>query len=695
MLRLLSVLTAACIILPLFGCGGMSNPYAGEEGLKVLHNRESQDPKGFDPVRSSDVLSSTFIAQIYECLYQHSYLERPFKLEPCLAESMPEVSEDRLTYKIRIKKGVFFQDSPCFGLPHNRGRELTADDFVYSIKRLADVKCDTKGFWLIEGYVKGLDKFYEASQCKEKETDYATEIEGLKALDRYTLQFKLTKPYPRLLWVLSMTYTAAVAREAVEYYDEEFINNPVGTGPFRLKSWDHWHKIVMERNPGYRDEYYPSKGEPANPDTGYPGDEELGLLKDASKKLPLVDRVVWTIIKQDQPAWLYFLSGYVDISGIPKDSWNSAMASLMDLSPSMEAKGVRLFRYRSYSVGYTAFNMNDPILGMMHPERAQQLIEEKRKSAEEEKDKGKAAKLRKEAAEIEASLPKLPEENARKRKLRQALSLAYNRPERIVIFANGRAERAHSPIPPEFPCSDPDFVNPYTEYDLEKARKLLAEAGYPGGTGPDGKQLELSYETTGSSTTTIQYADFFRQELKKLGVKLKININTWNEFQKKLDNNTAQVYALSWVADYPDAENFLQLFYGPRGQGAGPNNANYCNPEYDRLFEKMEPLSDFDPDEAKRKWGLCRDMEKMVAEDCPWIFGLNYFSYTLCHKWRTNFKHHPFAYNTVKYHNVDPQLRLKLSSEWNMPTAWPAYTFLGMVFLIAGMFIYRVKKQSE
>jgi ABC-type transport system substrate-binding protein len=386
------------------------------------------------------------------------------------------------------------------------------------------------------------------------------------------------------------------------------------------------------------------------------------------------------------------------MSGIPKDSWNTAMSSLINLSPQMQDKGVKLYRTRSYSVGYTAFNMNGPVLGMKHPEKARMEIAGKREEADKAQAAGEAQKareLRAEADKLEELLPRLPELNEKRKKLRQAMSLAYNRPERIEIFANGRAERAHGPIPPEFPCWDPDFVNPYTEYNLEKAKKLLADAGYPGGTGPEGKQLELNFETTGASTGTMQYADFFRQEMKKLGIRLKINQNTWTEFQKKLDNNTAQVYALAWIADYPDAENFLQLFYGPSGQGAGPNNANYANPEYDRLFDEMSPLSDFNPQEAKRKYALCRRMEEMVAEDCPWIFGLNYYSYTLCHRWRKNFKPHPFAYNTMKYHNIDSQLRLKLSREWNKPTMWPAYIILALVIATAALFIYKVKKQSE
>jgi oligopeptide transport system substrate-binding protein len=274
------------------------------------------------------------------------------------------------------------------------------------------------------------------------------------------------------------------------------------------------------------------------------------------------------------------------------------------------------------------------------------------------------------------------------------MSLAYNRPERIEIFANGRAEPAQGPIPPGFIGYDADFRNPYSEFDIEKARRLLAEAGYPEGIGPDGKRLTLSFETTGTSTGTMQDADFFRQEMKKLGITIEITQNTWTQFQEKLRDGRAQVYGLGWIADYPDPENFLQLFYGP-SRSPGPNNANYQNPEYDRLFDEMSALSDIDPEESKRKYEVCREMEKMVTGDCPWIFGLYYYSYTLCHKWHRNYKPHAFAYNAMKYESVDPELRMKLSREWNRPFMVPAYLFLGVVALLATLFVYKVKKQSE
>jgi ABC-type transport system substrate-binding protein len=341
--------------------------------------------------------------------------------------------------------------------------------------------------------------------------------------------------------------------------------------------------------------------------------------------------------------------------------------------------------------------MNDPLIGMKHPDVCKREIIEKRKLADEAEKLGKseeAQRLRFEADSLEKELPFLEEKNLKRKKIRQAMSLAYNRLERIKIFANGRAEPAQGPIPPEFNGYDPNFRNPYSEFNLEKARQLLAEAGYPDGVGSDGKRLELNFETTGASTTTQQNADFFRQEMKKLGITININQNTWTEFQEKLRTNRAQIYGLGWIADYPDPENFLQLFYGPN-KSPNPNNANYENPEYDRLYEEMAVLSDFDPEESRRKHEICRQMEKIVTEDCPWIFGLTYWSYTLVQSWHKNFKPHAFAYNTYKYHSVDPALRRKLSIEWNKPTMFLAYVILAIVLTIAGLFFYKLKKQSE
>lgn len=671
-----------------FGCGGMSNPYTGEKGLIVLHNWLSQDPKGFDPCRASDVLSNSLIGLISEKLFQYSYLERPYKLVPCLSNGMYEISEDKLTYTIRVKRGVRFADDPCFTETGGKGRELTARDFIYSWKRLADTNNNPEGYWIFQGYIKGLDEFMEKSQTTDR-MDYDEPVEGIRAVDDYTIRIKLTKPYPRLPYVLAMNYTSAVPREAIEYYGDEFLNHPVGTGPFILTNWIHWNKLVFEKNPNFREEYYPSRGEP--------GDEKMGLLEDAGKRLPLCDRVVFTVIKQSQPAWLYFLSGYVDISGIPKDNWNTAMSSMYELSGEMKEKKIKLWRSRRLSIYYTAFNMNDKVIGLKYPEVQKKEIEEKRALAEKMKKEDnleRAEELLSEAQALERELPLLPELNEKRRKIRKAISLAYNRPVRIKIFENGRAEPAQGPIPPGIPAYNENIKNPYSVYNLEKARKLLAEAGYPEGKDENGESLVLQFETTGGSTETLQRADFFRQEMKKLGIEIKINQNTWTEFQEKLRTNRAQVYALSWVADYPDAENFLQLFYGPN-KSPNPNNANYENPEFDKLYEEMARLSDFNPVEANKKKELCDRMVRILINDAPWIFGLTYYSYTLVHSWRKNFKPHQFMDSSLKYQKVDPELRLRLSQKWNEPEPLPGLIVLGVFLVMAAMFVYKVTRQGD
>ncbi|MFN3967142.1 MAG: ABC transporter substrate-binding protein, partial [Endomicrobiia bacterium] len=280
--------------------------------------------KGFDPAYAEDLYSHTLMAQIYETLMQYSYLERPYKVEPLLAEEMPEISSDGLTYTFKIKKGVYFQKDPCF----KEKRELTAYDFVYSFKRIADIKTRSTGWWIFDKRILGLNEFREKTK-KEEKIDYEKiDVPGLKALDKYTLQIKLTQPYPQFLYVLTMMYTAAVPKEAVEYYGDEFLNHPVGTGPYKLTKWVRNSIIVLEKNPDFREEYYPTKGEPE--------DEKLGLLKDAGKKIPFIDKVEFHIFLEDQPMWLNFLKGNIDRSGIPKDNYSSAITPTKELVPELK-----------------------------------------------------------------------------------------------------------------------------------------------------------------------------------------------------------------------------------------------------------------------------------------------------------------------------------------------------------------------
>ncbi|MHC4479344.1 MAG: ABC transporter substrate-binding protein [Planctomycetota bacterium] len=616
---LLAGAAALCAVLPA-GCN--NDPYPPAEGKKIIYGALGEDPHGLDPVQAGDTLSGGIVAQIYDSLYEYHYLKRPYELKPCLAAAMPEVSEGGLTYTIRIKQGVLFQDDPCFTESGGKGREVTAEDFVYSIKRLADQGNKPRGWWLLQGKVVGLDEFHEESVKRAaagERMDYERTVEGLRAVDRYTLRIRLKERFPQLKYALEMSYTAAVPREAVEHYGEDFVNHPVGTGPYRLAEWSKRWRLVLERNPTYREEHYPSEGEP--------GDREAGLLEASGTRLPIVDQVYYTIIAEAQPAWIYFKQGYRDASGISKDNFQEAITPSKELTPEFTAKGVRLTKFPEMVVYYVAFNMIDPLVG----------------------------------------------EN---KELRQAMSLAYDTEWRIDHFYNGRAVSAQGPIPPDMFGHDPDLLNPYKQFDVEKARRKLAEAGHAGGIGPDGKRLELTYDIGQAGPAARQAALAFASDMERIGIAVNIVTNTWAEFLNKTHEGRLQVFSLGWILDYPDPENFLQLLYGPNGP-PGPNASYYDNPQFNRLFEKMKAM-----DNTPERQEIIAKMVEIVVEDAPWIPSIHRVSYILHHQWVKNAKPHAMTGGYVKYRDIDVELRERLRREWNRPNYGSLAGLLGVVVVI-------------
>ena len=574
------------------GCGKPEGP--PEESGMVLRLASASHIKGFDPVHAGDSPSIAVMALAYEPLLQYKYLERPYAVEPCLAAGMPEVSADGLVYRFRIRRGIRFVDDPCFAASGGAGRELVAEDFIYAFKRLADVKTQPTGWWIFDGKIVGLDAFYKASATGNG-VDYDRPVEGLRAPDPYTLEIELTGPYPQLLYVLAMTYTAAVAREAVEHYGEEFLNHPVGTGPYRLERWARGSKVILVRNPGWRGETYPTMGEG--------GDRELGLLDDAGKAVPFIDRIERTILVESQPRWLQFMKGQFDAGGIPKDNYDSAIGPDRELLPEMEGKGIKLLKTPTLVVTYAAFNLDDPVLGVH--------------------------KL-----------------------LRQAMAHAYDIERRIEIFANGRAIPAHGPLPPGLFGYDPDYRNPYRDYDVAKAKALLAEAGFPDGAGLPA----FAYDYV-ASTTARQQAELFKREMAEIGIGIELNASTWPQFLERVKGRKAQIWGLAWGADYPDPENFLQLLYGPNSS-PGPNGSNFDHPEYNELYDRMRIMPNGD-----ERLRLIRRMVDIVAEECPWILGTHPFAYTLQQAWLKNYKPHEVGHGLARYYRIDTDLRNKLLAE--------------------------------
>tara|TARA_R110000868_G_scaffold86182_10_gene241749 strand:+ start:2203 stop:3981 length:1779 start_codon:yes stop_codon:yes gene_type:complete len=569
----------ALTLLTLFSCTKKE-----EANEKVLNLVVGSEVKGMDPIYSNDRYSSNETARVYEGLLEYHYLKRPYQLAPNLAEAMPEVSNNGLTYTFKIKKGVKFHDDKAF--PGGKGRELVAEDFVYSIKRLADPKLQGLGWWVIDGKLKGLNEWRDKYASAEK-VNYDEVVEGVKALDTYTIQFNLTKPFPQFLYSLAMTFTFATAKEVVEHYGNEFLNHPVGTGPFMLPEFKQTNRIEYVVNPNYREKKFPCDA----------SEEFEAIAKEyCGKTLPLVKKIVVNIIKEDQPRWLNFQKGNLDYIGIPKDNFDAAVTPTNELATDLATKGIDLLIQPSLDVTYTAFNLDLDLL--------------------------------------------------KNKKLRQALSLAYDIDTSNKLFYNNRALPAQSLVPPGIAGYIKGYENPYRghgkEADIAKAKKLLAEAGYPEGKG----LKELTYDCP-SSTVSRQIGEYTKQQFAQIGVKLKVVQNTWPELQKKIDKRQVELWGIAWGADYPDAENFLQLLYGPN-RAPGANGSGYDNPEFNRLYASAAVMQD-----TPERTALYEKMVRMAAEEMPWIYGVHRQNYVLKHSWLKNYVITDFEAGSEQYLDVD------------------------------------------
>ena len=547
-------------------------------GEAVFHS-ETARIAGFDPAKAMDMASIQAISKVYEGLLQYSYLERPYRVEPCLAESLPECSPDGTVYTFRIRRGIYFQDDPCFTQSAGKGRELCAADFVYSVKRVADLKVGSSGYWVFRDRISGLDEFRDRSSTGP--TDYAEPVAGLEAPDRYTLRIRLKHPFPALLWILTMNYAYAVPHEAVEFYGDDFVSHPVGTGPYVLKSHLQNYRLEFVRNPkwgetGRVDRYPAGAGEP-----------------DAGKPMPFVDRIVQYVITDPSTRWLMFLAGQLEVTPLTRDNWDAVVTPDQKLSKPLADRGIVMDSIPALDTAYIGFNMDDPVVGT-------------------------------------------------NRFLRQAMMSAFNR-DRWVRFQNGRVMPALGPIPPMMRVSDVE-TSPFP-FDLAQSRELLVKAGYPGGIDPKtGRRLELTLELGAGDSETRELAEVLASFMEQVGIVLKPSFNNWPSFLKKIEQRRAQLFYLSWMADYPDPENFLQLFYGPNVT-PGANRCNYRNEEFDRLYEKAGVL-----EEGPGKRALYARMEAIVKNDCPWLFLHHSMTVVLKQPWLRNYKPHAFPMGMSKYY---------------------------------------------
>ncbi len=704
-------LLALFLPLAIAGCGDSpwNNPYsAADSGKNILYSSFSERPKHLDPVQSYSTNESTFTAQIYEAPLQYHYLKRPYTLIPCVAEEIPKprfldaggrelpagaaIKDIASTvYEIKIKRGIRYQPHPAFAknaagalIYQNLGvadladknvladftelgtRELNARDFEYQIKRLAHPRLHSPILGLMEDYIVGLKDY--AKKMKEVNVALAKSgkadawidltqypLAGVEVIDDYTYRIHLKGQYSQFLYWLAMPFFAPVPLEADRFFGQPGMVKknltldwyPIGTGPYMLTENNPNRAMVLVRNPNFRGETYPSEGEPA--------DVANGLLADAGKPLPFIDKLVFSLEKEGIPRWNKFLQGYYDSSGIASDTFDQAVrfssGGEAAVSDSMRAQGIKLSTSVAVSTYYMGFNMLDAVVGGGTDEKSR----------------------------------------ARARKLRQAISVAIDYEEYISIFQNGRGIPAQGPLPPGiFGMLDGKAgINPlvYTwdgaakRKPIEAAKTLLAEAGYANGLdAKTGAPLVLYFDVTAKGAEAKSTLDWYKAQFARLNIQLEVRPTDYNRFQDKIRKGNAQIYEWGWHADYPDPENFMFLLLGAQSKvkNQGENASNYVNPEFDRLYEEMKNM----PNSAERQQRIDR-MLNVLREDAPWLWGFHPKDYALYHAWYGNVKPNKIAYNTIKYQRLDPQLREQKRREWNQPLWWPFVA--GLLVLIALM----------
>jgi oligopeptide transport system substrate-binding protein len=692
--------------------GGLwNNPYpAAENGQAIFYTVFTERPKHLDPAQAYSANEYIFLSQIYQPPLQYHYLKRPYTLVPQAATAMPTVqyldknnhalpanaATQRIAYsvyEIHLKTDQKYQPHPAFALdaqgkpeylglskeelsrrytlndfPHTGTRAVTAADYVYQIKRLVHPAIHTPIGGLMSEYIVGLKEYAATLQQAQQAhpgqfldlNDYP--LEGVQVVDAHTYRIKVKGIYPQFIYWLAMPFFSPMPVEAERFYAQDGMqqNNltldwwPVGSGPYYLSENNPNQRMVLTRNPNFGVETYPAEGEP--------GDKAAGLLADAGKPLPLINKVVFTLEKETIPYWNKFLQGYYDVAGISSDSFDQAIAVSVggetNVSDAMRTQGIKLSTSVATSTFYMGFNFLDATVGG-YGERA--------------------------------------------RKLRQAIGIAIDYEEFVSIFANGRGVSAQSPIPPGiFGYREGEAgINHYI-YDwvngaaqrkpITEAKKLLAEAGYPNGLDEKtGQPLVLYLDTTSTGVGSKSQLDWLRKQLDKINIQLVPRATDYNRFQDKIRRGDTQMYYLGWNADYPDPDNFLFLLYGPQGKVAkdGENASNYSNPEFDHLFEQMKNMIN-----TPQRQAILDRMVEILRRDSPWLWGFHPKDFVLSQSWVHNSKPNKMANNSLKYLRIDAIQREALRKKWNKPLLWPLW-LVGIGLLAFGWWLWHSLRQRE
>jgi ABC-type transport system substrate-binding protein len=560
---------------------------------------------GFDPAQINDLYSNTVLAHIMEAPLQYDFLARPAKLVPRTAVALPEVSSDFRTYTVRIRPGIFYTDDPAF---KGQRRELVAADYVFQFKRIFDPRWKSPYFSSVSKAPPiGMLELRKQAQQPGGRFDYDREIEGLRALDRYTFQVKLTETDPRFVYHLAdVRPFAPIAREVVDAAanEAELMGRPVGTGPFRLQQWRRASLIVLERNPGFREEIYA-----CDPPADDPRSVEIARQLNG-KRVPFVDRIEYSIIEQTQPQWLAFLQGQLDL-GSPGELLNTA-APQGKLAPALAKRGIWLERLLNPDVVASFFNMDDPIVGGYAPENVA---------------------------------------------LRRAISLAYNIDREIRDLRRGQMLPANSPVPPNTFGFEPDFVSEMSEYDPVRANALLDTFGYRDVDGdgwremPDGRPLVLTQSSQGDDFARSSN-EIWQKSMNAIGIRMRFNVGQWPEQMKAARAGTLQMWALGWSATAPDGQTFFDIAFGP---SIGTSNlARFKRAEFDQLYDAQRVLGD-----TPERLAKMREMKRILTTYMPYRFHGHRIVNTFVHPWLVGYRRHPYVREVFKWVDLDVDLRNK------------------------------------
>ena len=564
------LLLGVCLVLPIVAVGQSAKPSAQDrpDPEKVLRYAFEVAETSFDPHKVSDVYSIIANTAIFDTPLRYDQLARPAKLVSNVLVGMPEVSPDFKTFVLHVKPGIYFDNDDAFG---GKKRELIAEDYVYSIKRLLDPKLSAPQLSEVEGYIVGSEEFLKRVR-KSGTMDYDAPIEGLKVIDRYTFQVKLNDPKPN--WIYNFAdcrASCAVAREVVEKYGEDIGSHPVGTGAYRLKSWKRSSKMIFEPNPNYREEYYAA--EPLADDKD--GQAILATLK--GRRVPMVGRIEVSIIEERQPRWISFINKEFDLLWrMPEDVGQQAVPN-RSLAPNLVKQGIRAELVPALDLAYLYFNMKDPTVGGYTPEKVA---------------------------------------------LRRAISLAYRSQDEIDIVYKGLAIPAHTPYSPGVAGYDPNFRTSASEYNLSKARALLDMHGYIDRDGdgyremPDGTTLTLKSNSTPTEKDRA-IDELWRRSMDDIGIRLDVRKAKWPDLLKESNAGKLMMWFLGGSASQPDADTWLQSLYGPNCGFKG-NRACFQLKEYDAAFEKAERMPD-GPERTK----LYQEMARLMVAYAPWKLNMH------------------------------------------------------------------------